>query len=66
MSHNWAQVELFRWQYGELPVDESDTRPLDVPLALEKMAAAVREGEVQPFSVATVFSYCAALLREKN
>lgn len=38
----WVRVELFRWQYGELP-RPGETRRLDHRVAFEKVAAAVGE-----------------------
>lgn len=37
---NWADVELWRWQYGALP-EQDDTRELDVMKGLGLMAEAV-------------------------
>jgi hypothetical protein len=39
---SWDRVELFRWQYNELPKPD-DTRKLDVSKALYKMGWALRE-----------------------
>ncbi len=60
---NWARVELWRWQYGELP-ESNDSRPLIVSIALEAMAKALLNGEVKPssFNVAIVLKYVAHLL----
>ncbi len=40
---NWAEVELFRWCYGELP-KPTDTRKIDVSRALENIADGIVEG----------------------
>lgn len=72
-NDNWAQVELFRWQYGELP-QPTDTRPLDVAEGLRKMSVALMEGcqkdaateakenMPSPFNVVSVMQYVAKLL----
>lgn len=43
LQDNWAKVELFRWQYGELPKPD-DQRKLDIPKALAAMADAIEIG----------------------
>ena len=71
-SHSWAQVELFRWQYGVLPAGD-DMRPLDVPIALRNMAKAIidgcstgdRENMPSPSNVVSVLEYAAYLLESK-
>lgn len=55
-NDTWAEVELWRWQYGHLP-DSSDTQPLDIKIATQKMAEALLEGKVQPFSAASVIKF---------
>lgn len=56
----WAQVELYRWQYGCLP---RDNRPIHVPTALRNMAAAlVTEEPPAPGNVASVLAYVATQL----
>jgi hypothetical protein len=60
-GEQWAQVELFRWQYGELP-EANDLRPRDVPRGLKNMAVAVAKGEVSWENIAVVMVYVADLL----
>ena len=65
---SWAEVELFRWQYGELPFDN---RPLDISAGLEAMAKAIEDGcesggkkpMPSPYNVVMVLEYCARKLR---
>lgn len=67
---SWAQVELFRWQYGELPKDGNDRRKLDVSEGLRNMAKAIeagckgggREAMPTPFNVCSVLNYAAKLI----
>lgn len=66
---SWAKVELWRWQYGELP-KAGDSRPLDIPKALVAMAEALRKGcetgnlglMPTPFNVCEVLKFCARQL----
>ena len=44
MTDAWAEVELFRMQYGELPGPE-DKRKLDVPDALDALAKRIGSNE---------------------
>jgi hypothetical protein len=63
MDDAWAEVELFRWQYGELPGSE-DERKLDVPDALEAMATAISSGKAtSSFNVGQVLSAVARWFR---
>lgn len=39
----WTEVELWRWQYGELP-QSTDMRPLDIGKGLIGMADAIEAG----------------------
>lgn len=68
-NDSWAEVELFRWQYGTLPASD-DTRPLDIPKGLEGMAAAIEAGNESnfpsPFNVASVLKFSAKKIREGN
>jgi hypothetical protein len=57
----WAEVELFRWQYGELPASD-DIRTLDVVKAVKTMAVAVKQGEATREATAIVLVYLASLL----
>jgi hypothetical protein len=71
-ADSWAQVELHRWQYGELP-QPTDMRPLNVAEGLRKMADAIqtgchreataeqRENMPAPFNVCSVMRYAAKL-----
>lgn len=63
---NWAKVELFRWQHGELPKSD-DTRKLDVAVASKKMANALldRENNIGPFQAAAVIRYLGKRAGEK-
>ena len=70
---SWAQVEHFRWQYGELPGPD-DFRPLDEPATLRAMAAAIevgcktgdRDAMPSPFNVCAVMRYVARKLPTKT
>jgi len=65
---SWAKVELYRWQYGELPAENE--KPLDEALAVRKMAEAIQnigkpgntDPVPSPYSVATVLNYLATKL----
>jgi hypothetical protein len=68
MSDNWAKVELYRWQHGELPPDnEKDVKPLNVPEALR---AGVKMMDTKDcpsvFNVAQVLSYVAKELEKET
>ena len=62
---NWALVELYRWQYGELPTEGA--KPLNIGLGLQGMAKAIKDaGEAgdfsqmpTPFNVMMVLEYMA-------
>jgi hypothetical protein len=44
-NDNWAQVELYRWQHGELPGEDGHAeRPLDEAAGLRAMADALEKG----------------------
>ena len=64
---SWARVELYRWQYGELP--NNDSPPLSVPKGLQAMAKAIRDGDADnfpsPYNVITVLEYASRII-EKN
>lgn len=62
---NWAQVELFRWEYGCLPGGD-DMRPIHPETAFKNAAKAVREGKVEPFNAAAMLWYAGELLKEKK
>jgi hypothetical protein len=67
-NDDWAEVELFRWQHGDLPSPE-DRRPLDVPTGLRKMADAIVLGDranfPSPHNVVSALRYAAKKLEEK-
>ena len=64
-NDNWAQVELFRWQYGTLP-KSGDDRRLSVPKGLRGMADAIEAGDKDnfptPLNVVSVLRYAADLI----
>ena len=64
-NHNWARVELWRWQCDGLSCNED--RPLDIPVALNAMANALLNNKIkpQPYNVAAVLKYVAYLLDKK-
>jgi hypothetical protein len=67
---DWAKVELFRWQYGELPTS-GDHRKLDISVGLENIAKAIEKGYQSgnacvmpsPFNVVEVLLFCARKLK---
>lgn len=67
-NDSWAQVELYRWQYGELP--SSDIKELNESVALEKMAKAIEVGDRNnfptPFNVVSVLRYVSKLLSKNK
>jgi hypothetical protein len=70
-NDDWAKVELFRWQYGELPRG-IDHRKLDVSKGLTAMAKAIEDGcksgdyekMPAPFNVVSVLQFCARKIKE--
>lgn len=70
MNDSWAQVELYRWQYGELPPQDETCKKLDISEGLLGMARAIEKGDESnfptPFNVVSVLRYVAKLLRNKN
>ncbi len=68
-ADTFAQVELYRWQHGELP-EHSNEKPLDVSAGLEGMSNAIREMDMENFpspdAIITVLDYVAKLLRKSN
>jgi len=60
---SWAQVELFRWQYGELPA-EDDKRKLDTQLALIKMAQGIMDNNCPRLNIPAVLIYVGHLVRQ--
>jgi hypothetical protein len=70
-NDNWAQVELYRWQHGNLPGEPgTKQQALDVPTALENMAKAMSQPDQSkwpaPFNVASVLAYAAKQLRTQQ
>ena len=68
-NHSWAKVELYRWQHGELPPQDGEEKPLDVPTALREMARALmgeKESMPSPQNVASVLNFCADELEKKK
>ena len=65
-NDSWASVELYRWQYGELP-PPTGSRPLDVSAALIKMAEALSQPDQSkwpsPFNIASVLAFTAKKLK---
>jgi len=59
----WAGVELFRHQYGELPRDD-DTRKIDYPKAMRLMASGIEASDVSTTNAAIVMRVMA--LRIEN
>ncbi len=68
-NESWAEVELWRWQYGELPKPD-DIRELDVSKGLEGMANAIEKGDIanfpSPFNVMSVLRYTSRLITRYN
>ena len=67
---SWAQVELYRWQYGELPPQDETCKKLDISKGLEGMAAAIEKGDQTnfptPLNVFSALRYAAKLLTEQS
>lgn len=68
----WARVELYRWQYGQL--DDTSKR-LDVSAGLSRMADAIElackdhgRGHPMPtpFNVCAVLRFCAGQLKKQD
>lgn len=59
----WARVELFRWQYGDLP-KKGDARALNIKEAVLKMIPAVISCEATRENTVMVLAYLATLLPE--
>jgi hypothetical protein len=68
-NDSWAQVELYRWQYGELPMGDKPGKKLHVPTALKAMADAIEGGcksdgsspMPSPYNVCAVLRYVAKI-----
>ena len=73
-NDSWAQVELYRWQHGELPPQDETCKKLDEPAALRAMADAIERGckdgkpneMPSPFNVCSVLRYVAAKLASQT
>jgi hypothetical protein len=71
-NDSWAQVELYRWQHGELPPQNGTCKKLDEPTALRAMADAIelgcKTGDVKAmpsaYNVCSVLRYAAKILHE--
>ena len=69
-NDSWAEVELYRWQHGELPPQDDRCKQLDKSAGLMAMAdaieKAIRSGNVEgmpaPHNVCSVLRYVAKLL----
>lgn len=68
-NDSWAAVELFRWQYGELP-KPGDLRRMSIPEAMRKMAdgfmAKSPSGWPSPMNLMSVFEYAAKEIENLN
>lgn len=68
----WAEVELYRWQHGELPPQDETCKALSVPDGLEGMARAFDKPASEtnawpmPFNIAIVLRYVARLIKSEN
>lgn len=70
-NDSWARVELYRWQYGELPPNEN-SQELDESIALQNMAEAIEGGcktgdhrmMPTPFNVCSVLRYIAKKIKK--
>lgn len=71
---SWAQVELYRWQHGQLPPLDGTSKTLDESAALLAMADAIengrktqnREAMPSPFNVCAVMRYVARKISSAN
>jgi hypothetical protein len=76
-DENWALVELYRWEYGQLPpscsddAEEADKEPEKVHLkiALNSMADCLAGNDhdkwPKPFNVASVLRYVARRVKDE-
>lgn len=67
MGDHWAEVELYRWQHGELPPQEGSAYPLDISKGLAAMAEACApeaEHHPAPFNVAEVLAFAGRKIAE--
>lgn len=65
-DEGWAEVELYRWQHGELPPQTGECNPVSKPEALRAFVRLLNEGDMSklplPFNVAIVLSHIATQL----
>ena len=70
MNDSWAEVELYRWQYGKLPLINGTQKPLNVSAGLMGMARAIELGDKDnfpaPFNVVSVLRYVAKKLEQSE
>ena len=59
----WAQVELFRYEYGELPKD-NDKRTIHYCKALSMGADLIRNGKVDPYNASTIVEFAAYMVNQ--
>lgn len=70
---SWAQVELYRWQYGELPT-EGNCKPLIPSEGMLKATEALEKGiknkatvyDPSAHNYISMVKYCAKLLKQNN
>lgn len=68
---SWAQVELYRWQHGELPPQDKTCKELNESVAIRCMADSIEVGCMSggatpmptPFSVCSVLRYMAKKIK---
>lgn len=63
-NDSWARVELYRWQHGEMPPQDSMTcKELSIPEALRAMSMTFCENDHEkwpiPFNIASVMQFAA-------
>lgn len=66
-NDDWAEVELYRWQYGRLPTPWNNPK-LHLPTALKNLADAIEKRDMSnfptPLAIMSVLRYVAK--RVKN
>lgn len=66
---SFARVDLFLWQYGELPQPD-EKRELNVAAGLKGMAEAIKKKDMKhfpsPMNVMVCLEYAAKLLEKHN
>ncbi len=70
-NDSWAQIEIYRYQYGYLPGENSDgMEPINISEGLRGMANALNNPDQskwpKPFNVASVLTYAAKVLESKK